>query len=211
MTVCQLKYPVHTFITLSCHTCLRASSKIFTRMLDQSELSSEARSSVSTPLQSCGLWLEVVAKERISKVNLTCQMIRAVFKTSTFCSVSLADPPPPPPPPGAEERFPKSLFKWIVSVKTSPHIRKSHCVMLIWGIWEFLVAAVITLISLMNTTLAWDHSALSLYESTWIEFPGVKNKKKSGANQLDSDEKVRFLRPYAFVTFNCGSKRVADC
>lgn len=49
--------------------------------------------------------------------------------------------------------------------------------MLIWGIWEFLVAAVISLISLMNATLACDYPALTLYESIRDEILPVIKKE----------------------------------
>lgn len=52
--------------------------------------------------------------------------------------------------------------------------------MLIWGIWGFLVEAVISLISLMNATLACDYPALTLYESIRDEIlPVIKKKMKS--------------------------------
>lgn len=47
--------------------------------------------------------------------------------------------------------------------------------MLSWGIWEFLVAAVISLISLMNATLAFDYPAHNPPESAQNEFlPVIK-------------------------------------
>lgn len=106
----------------------------------------ETRSSAST------LPLCAVVKDLCSKLNLTNkQSDKSCYKTSTFfffffltesCSSPLGC--------GA---FPQITLKWTVSVNTSAHIRNQTVAC--W--FGSLVAAMISLISLMNTTLACDH------------------------------------------------------
>lgn len=121
-----------------------------------------------------------MVKVLCSKVSLTHththtrQMIRAVFKTSTFCSLHLADLP------WGAKHSPRSLLN---EQHLSTHHRtlENHTVACWFGEFGGLVAAAISLISPWNATLVCDHLALTLYESMRNKLLPVIKKKKSSA------------------------------